>query len=174
MSFMYESYTCPRPSSWVRQTWRVETPSQAIWSHWEEVVSSPGVEAHLKPVAVRPQTLADVAARVGAGVALREAAADFVDDLRWARDDADVRRRVDEEPTRVTAEVDAYLAALAEHACATRGIAAPAWSQAQDRFLTTWWFPSSTPALDARAIVESPASFRRRGIFVGEGAVRRV
>lgn len=152
----------------------METPSQVIWSRWQEVMSSPGVEAYLKPMAARPHSLADVAARVHAGVALREAAADFVDDLRWARDDADVRRRIDDEPTRVTAEVDAYLAALAEHSCAARGIAAPAWSQAEDRFLTTWWFPSSTPALDARAVVESPAAFRRRGIFVGEGAVRRV
>jgi hypothetical protein len=145
-----------------------------IWGRWDEVVSVPGVEAHLRPVAARPQTLAGVAVLVQAGVALREAAADFVDDVRWARDDADLRRRVDEEPSRVRPEVDAYLAALAEHFCSARGIAAPAWSQSGDRFLTHWWFPSSTPALDARAVVESPSSFRRRGIFVGEGAVRRV
>ena len=158
----------------VRQTGSVQTPSQVIWARWDEVVFAPGVEAHLRPVAARPQTLADVATRIQAGVALRAAAADFVDDLRWARDDADVRRRVEAPPARVSPEVDAYLAALAEHFCSAWAVAAPAWSQEGDRFLTRWWFPSATPALDARAIVESPAAFRRRGIFVGDGAVRRI
>ena len=120
----------------VRQTGRVETPSQAIWSHWDEVVSSPGVEAYLPLGAARPQTLAGVATRVQAGAKLREAAADFVDDMRWARDTADVARRVGEEPAHVSPEVDAYLAALAEHSCAAHGILAPAWSQAEARFLS--------------------------------------
>ncbi len=105
---------------------------------------------------------------------MRDAVADLLDDLRWARGSSDVRSRLAEEPVRVAPRADALLGALAEHISAQHGMGAPAWSQAPDRFLAQFWFPSNTPALDARAVVESPAAFRRRNIFVSARALVRV
>lgn len=120
-----------------------------------------------------PMTLAETARRIDSGVALREAVADFVDDLRWARDDQDLRARIDERPVDLDARTDAYLAALAEHAAAARDLPAPGWTLENARFLDRIWWPRYE-GLWARAIVESPAAFRRRGIFLGAGMLQRV
>jgi len=69
---------------------------------------------------------------------------------------------------------DAYLAALAEHVALTRGVERPGWCVEPSRFLDRFWFPSTTPGLRALALVHSPAAFRRRGIFLGPGALDRV
>jgi hypothetical protein len=69
---------------------------------------------------------------------------------------------------------DAYLGALAEHLAATHGIKRPAWSVEPDRFLDRFWFVSEVPGFRALAIAQSPAAFRRRGIFVAKGALQRV
>lgn len=119
-------------------------------------------------------TLAGTAARVAAGVELRAAAADFLDDLRWAPDSADVARRIDTEPQLVDPRTDAYLGALAEHVAARHEIVAPVWSRGTARFLDHFWWPSRTVGLHARAFVESPAAFRRRGIFIGRTTLQRV
>jgi hypothetical protein len=42
------------------------------------------------------------------------------------------------------------------------------------RFLDRFWFPSAVPGFRALAIAESPAAFRRRGIFIARGALERV
>jgi hypothetical protein len=68
---------------------------------------------------------------------------------------------------------DAYLGALAEHIGAERGLAVPPWSIEAGRFLARIWWPRY-PGLWARAIVESPAAFRRRGILLGAGMLSRV
>lgn len=118
-------------------------------------------------------TVARTADRIAAGVALRESVADFVDDLRWARDDDDVTARIAERPRDLDPRTDAYLGALAEHVAAERGLAAPPWSIEPGRFLSAIWWPRY-PGLWARAIVESPAAFRRRGILLGAGMLSRV
>lgn len=118
-------------------------------------------------------TLARTADRIAEGVALREAVADFVDDLRWARDDDDVEQRITERPRDLHSHADAYLGALAEHVAADRGLAAPPWAEEPGRFLARIWWPRY-PGLWARAIVESPAAFRRRGILLGAGMLSRV
>ncbi|MDW8065687.1 MAG: hypothetical protein RMK32_08660 [Anaerolineae bacterium] len=61
---------------------------------------------------------------------------------------------------------DAYLAALAEYLALRHGLPVPVWVEESNRFLDRWWFPTSFRSLHAMALVESPASFRRRGIFV--------
>ncbi len=61
---------------------------------------------------------------------------------------------------------DAYLAALAEYLAIRHGLQVPAWVEEPQRFLDQWWFPTRFRSLHAMALVESPASFRRRGIFV--------
>ncbi len=59
---------------------------------------------------------------------------------------------------------DAYLAALAEDFATAQGAPAPSWASEPGRFLSRIWWPRY-PGLWARAIVESPAAFRRRGIL---------
>jgi hypothetical protein len=95
----------------------VSTPSERIFAHLED---DDGVELrHFLPAQARhPMTLARTADRI----ALREAVADFVDDLRWARDEDDVARRITERQHNVDPRTDAYLAALSEILCRhTRG-----------------------------------------------------
>lgn len=150
----------------------MSTPSERIFAHLEE---DDGVELrHFLPAQARhPMTLARTADRIASGTALREAVADFVDDLRWARDEDDVAQRITEQPRNVDPRTDAYLAALAEHFATAHEAPAPSWTCEPDRFLSRIWWPRY-PGLWARAIVESPAAFRRRGILLGAGMLSRV
>jgi len=66
---------------------------------------------------------------------------------------------------------DALLAAIAEYVCARCGILAPAWVEDEGRFLEQWWFVSGIKSLHADAIVNSPISFARRGVFITAGAL---
>jgi hypothetical protein len=150
----------------------VSTPSERIFAQLADGDSS-ALRDFLPSRARHPMTIARTADRIADGVALREAVADFVDDLRWARDDDDVTARIDERPRDLDLRTDAYLGALAEHVAAERGLAAPSWSTEPGRFLSAIWWPRY-PGLWARAIVESPAAFRRRGILLGAGMLRRV
>jgi hypothetical protein len=65
------------------------------------------------------------------------------------------------------------LASVAESLCAERGTAAPAWC-AQIGALATPWFVSGMENLKAMALVESPAQFRKRNIFVLENFLVRM
>lgn len=66
---------------------------------------------------------------------------------------------------------DALLAALVEHLCVRSGSAIPAWVEDPDRFIERWWFVSGLRGLHASALVESPISFARRGVFICDGAL---
>jgi hypothetical protein len=68
---------------------------------------------------------------------------------------------------------DAYLAALAEHLAVHDALPVPAWVEEPERFLEQWWFPTQFRSLHAIALVQSPASFRRRGIFVDQTEFQR-
>jgi hypothetical protein len=150
----------------------VSTPSERIFAHRAD--ADGGELRDFLPARARhPMTLARTAERIAAGVALREAVADFVDDLRWARDEQDIARRITERPHDLDPRTDAYLAALAEHFSAAHEIPAPLWAEEPGRFLSHIWWPRY-PGLWARAIVESPAAFRRRGILRGAGMLSRV
>ncbi len=151
----------------------MSTPSMRIWARRDEV-DGPGLASFLPVHARSPVTLAGTARRIVEGASLREAAADFLDDLRFARDSQDAAERIREEPLPVDRHTDAYLAALGEHVAAAREIAAPPWTRRSTRFLDHFWWPSSTQALHAQALVESPAAFRRRGIFIGRTTLQRV
>lgn len=150
----------------------MSTPSERIFAQLED---DDGTELRdfLPPQARHPMTLARTAGRIASGLTLREAVADFVDDLRWARDAGDVARRICARPRDLDPRTDAYLGALAEHVAAQRGLTAPPWSAEPGRFLPRIWWPRY-PGLWARAIVESPAAFRRRGILLGAGMLSRV
>jgi hypothetical protein len=66
---------------------------------------------------------------------------------------------------------DAMLAALAEYSCVHHGIQPPHWVDDPDRFLEVWWFVSGVKSLHANAIVHSPVSFKRRGVFITENSL---
>lgn len=66
---------------------------------------------------------------------------------------------------------DALLAAIAEHLRAADFVPGPAWAGESDRFLDEWWFVAGLRSLEADALVHSPISFSRRGIFVTAGAL---
>lgn len=77
------------------------------------------------------------------------------------------REMVEAEPSLTTdRRWDAFLAGLAEHLALSAGLKAPAWTNGPSRFLPRWWLPISLPSVRTAALVESPAAFRRRGIFI--------
>lgn len=66
----------------------------------------------------------------------------------------------------------AMLAAVVETLCAEGGLPAPWWC-AGIRPLPEPWFVAGMENLMASALVESPAAFRRRGVFVMSGFLDR-
>lgn len=71
------------------------------------------------------------------------------------------------------ARFDAYLGALAEHVALKRDVDRPPWSVDRSRFLDSFWFVSDVDGFRAVALAASPAAFRRRGVFLGPGALER-
>lgn len=71
------------------------------------------------------------------------------------------------------AQVDAAFAALAEHLARRDGWPAPAWTRDPAREAMPWWFVTELRGLHPTALVESPPSFRKRGVFITRGALER-
>jgi hypothetical protein len=70
--------------------------------------------------------------------------------------------------------VDAAIAALAEHLARRDGWRVPDWAVQERRSTLDWWLVDDLPALQAFALRESPLSFRKRGVFIGDGGLHRV
>lgn len=121
------------------------------------------------------QSAAGVARRVLGGDDFRVAVRELLDEFGLLVSDGQRRRALAERPD-TTGEVrhDAYLGALAEHLAARHGLDRPAWAVEPDRFLHRFWFVSDVSGFRALAIAQSPAAFRRRGIFIAAGALQRV
>jgi hypothetical protein len=68
---------------------------------------------------------------------------------------------------------DAYLAATAEALAGRQGFDTPAWAYNESRKLRHPWFALSFASLRAVLLVESPAAFRSRNLFVSENALSR-
>lgn len=131
--------------------------------------------AHPPPDAAFRQTLALVAERVRQGEDLRFAIREFLDEFNvLPREDLRARAIHARPEATGSSRADAYLGALAEHLAATRGLERPEWSVERARFLDRFWFVSDVPGFRALAVAQSPAAFRRRGIFIAEGALQRV
>jgi hypothetical protein len=69
--------------------------------------------------------------------------------------------------------VDAAFAAMAEYLARRDGWAVPAWARLPEREAWPWWFVTDLRGLHPRALVESPSSFRRRGVFITSAALDR-
>lgn len=81
-----------------------------------------------------------------------------------------------EEPAELTgdARFDAFLAAAVEHLAFHASLPIPRWAARRDDLLTRFWFPSPFRSTRLQAFAESPAAFRRRGIFIDPGDLHRV
>jgi hypothetical protein len=69
--------------------------------------------------------------------------------------------------------VDAAFAAMAEYLARRDGWTVPAWARLPEREAWPWWFVTDLRGLYPQALVESPSSFRRRGVFITSGALER-
>jgi len=68
---------------------------------------------------------------------------------------------------------DAYLAATAEWLAWKFNLPPPRWAFDQTRSLRRPWFASSLASLRGLLLLESPAPFRSRNLFVSENALSR-
>lgn len=68
---------------------------------------------------------------------------------------------------------DAYLAAVAVELSRSLARTPPEWTYHPTRFLRRPWFANPGPSLRATLLLESPAAFRERNLFVSENALSR-
>lgn len=94
---------------------------------------------------------------------------DFVDDFRRHKSD----HAVAEPFASADGNLDALLASTAEYLCDEQGILPPEWL-AKVPPCRDPWFVAGMDSLRAIALVESPAPFRARKIFVLENFLSRV
>jgi hypothetical protein len=66
---------------------------------------------------------------------------------------------------------DAWLAAVADALAERSAQWGPAWTRKPERFLHQPWFASSGPHMRACLLLESPAAFRERNLFVTANAL---
>jgi hypothetical protein len=125
---------------------------------------------------MRPKTLAEVARLAGSGDSFDRCLANFLDEFYFAPH-ADALSAppallspVLGEPGRVQ---DAYLAATAEELARALHLPVPLWTADQERKLHRPWFASPLASLRAVLLLESPAGFRARNLFVSENALSR-
>ena len=125
---------------------------------------------------MRPKTLAEVAQLAAGGDSFDRCLANFLDEFYAAPTAAALS------PTpgllapslgELGGVQDAYLAATAEHLAGTNGFPVPVWAAADERKLHRPWFASPLAALRAALLLESPAAFRSRNLFISENALTR-
>jgi len=126
---------------------------------------------------MRPKTLAEVAQLAADGDSFDRCLANFLDEF-YAAPSEDALRPTPVllapqfgEPGRVQ---DAYLAATAEELARSFNLPLPVWTVGEERALHRPWFASPLAALRAALLLESPAGFRSRNLFVSENALTRV
>lgn len=120
------------------------------------------------------QSLAGVARRALAGESFDLAVRELLDEFALLQTAQQRARAIAAEPP-LTGDPrhDAYLAALGEHFALRFAVDRPQWVTRPERFLDRFWFKSEVRGFRAIAIAQSPAAFRRRGIFIAAGALER-
>lgn len=125
---------------------------------------------------MRPESLLEVAQLTLRGDSFDDCLANFLDEF-YAAPNVDALKQEPEwlapamgEPGQVR---DAYLAATAEQLACEYGLPIPAWVNSGERKLHRPWFASPLAALRTVLLLESPAAFRSRNIFISENALSR-
>lgn len=140
-----------------------EPASTAQW-----LAANPPADAAFK------QSLAGVARRALAGEPFLFATRELLDELALLQTDEQRARALHDEPPLTGVDhQDAYLGALGEHFAMRFALERPTWVTRPERFLDRFWFRSDVPGFRAMAIAQSPAAFRRRGIFITAGVLER-
>ena len=126
---------------------------------------------------MRPQTLAEVAELTLRGESFDLCLENFLDEFYGHPNVAALAA----EPPRLNRQFpkeglveDAYLAAVAESLAQSAGLDTPSWAYAEDRKLRKPWFALPYAGLRAVLLLESPAAFRSRNLFVSANALTRV
>lgn len=125
---------------------------------------------------MRPKTLAEVAALTLQGDSFDRCLANFLDEFYAAPQAvalADSPSRLAPTHDELGRVQDAYLAATAEELARHFSLPTPAWTADEARKLHRPWFASPLAALRAVLLLESPAGFRSRNLFVSENALSR-
>jgi len=124
-------------------------------------------------ISPRPESLAVVAQRATDPRTFRYELTDFLHEFQQRR----TLSMLAEQPQRMAnrfemaAVYDVFLAAVAEHLAHEIGCEAPAWAGQETRVLSSPWFAAKSGDLRAVLLVESPAAFRARNLFVSANAL---
>lgn len=124
-----------------------------------------------------PHTLADVARLAARGESFDVCLKDFLDGFLAGPATSALAaepERLAETLSQLGDVEDAYLAATAEWLAWKCGLHPPRWAFDATRSLRRPWFASPLASMRAVLLLESPAPFRSRNLFVSENALRRV
>jgi hypothetical protein len=125
---------------------------------------------------MRPKSLAEVARLTLEGDSFDRCLANFLDEFYFAPNEAALAGAPEFLASKLGESwrlQDAYLAATAEELARDFGFTCPAWTAAVERTLHQPWFASSLASLRTVLLVESPAGFRARNLFVSANALAR-
>ena len=123
----------------------------------------------------RPGSLQEVADRAVTARDFRYALAELLDQFAIER----LASMLAAEPARLAERIedgdiaDAYLAAVAVELARSVAAVPPAWVLHPSRVLRRPWFAHPGAALRATLLLESPAGFRERNLFVSANALSR-
>lgn len=124
---------------------------------------------------MRPKSLAEVAHLTRAGEHFDICLRNFLDEFKLNPLD----KSLEVEPVRLKdlfekgSLYDAYLAAVAESLSTEHNLPTPCWAWAENRKLQRPWFALPWAGMRALLLVESPAAFRSRNLFVSANALSR-
>ena len=123
-----------------------------------------------------PKTLAEVAGLVAKGESFDLCLRNFLDGFNQQPSVAAMAA----EPELLAKKIpslgeieDAYLGAIAEWLAWKFELPPPAWAFEARRSLRRPWFASQLSALRGLLLLESPAAFRSRNLFISENALNR-
>ena len=126
---------------------------------------------------MRPKTLAEVARLTVNGDSFDRCLANFLDEF-YATPNAKALADAPQLLAPALGELgrvqDAYLAATAEELARAYQFPVPAWTATDARTLHHPWFASPLAALRTILLLESPAAFRSRNLFISQNALTRV
>lgn len=141
---------------------------------WNDEMNNKILPGSLASKTKRPRRLCDVASHAASGGPIDPALRNFLDSFYLEVDETERQKMIEDRPSLLPNEkANAYLAAAAEYLAQKNGLKIPAWTSEKSRFLKSPFFPCDLESLKASMIVESPAAFRRRLIFVGSDPLYR-